>query len=76
METNDHANPITYAVLLTVLVSATAAAHHGSAISYDIANLWTTWAIVTEFNYKNPHPTMTFGGRRKTERPSNGCPSC
>ena len=35
-------------------------AHHGSSISYDIGQLWTTWATVTEFNYKNPHPTMTF----------------
>ena len=34
--------------------------HHGSAISYDTAHLWTTWAIVTEFNYLNPHPSMTF----------------
>jgi len=35
-------------------------AHHGSAISYDTAHLWTTWATVTEFNYLNPHPSMTF----------------
>jgi hypothetical protein len=34
--------------------------HHGSAISYDTAHLWTTWATVTEFNYLNPHPSMTF----------------
>jgi hypothetical protein len=40
--------------------SATAWAHHGSSISYDTANLWTTWATVTQFNYLNPHPTMTF----------------
>jgi hypothetical protein len=37
-----------------------AAAHHGSAISYDTGNLWTTWATVTMFNYSNPHPTMEF----------------
>lgn len=35
-------------------------AHHGSAISYDTAHLWSTWATVTSFNYQNPHPTMTF----------------
>ena len=35
-------------------------AHHGSAISYDTAHLWTTWATVTEFNYLNPHPSMKF----------------
>lgn len=48
------------ALLLVVLIPAVPAAHHGSGISYDIENLWTTWATVTEFNYKNPHPTMTF----------------
>jgi len=46
-----------FALLLTALP---AAAHHGSSISYDTANLWTTWATVTQFNYLNPHPTMTF----------------
>jgi hypothetical protein len=39
---------------------AVAFAHHGSSISYDTSHLWTTWATVTQFNYKNPHPTMTF----------------
>jgi hypothetical protein len=48
------------AALLIVLAPAVAAAHHGSSISYDTSNLWTTWATVTEFTYKNPHPTMTF----------------
>lgn len=47
-------------VALLVVAPLTVAAHHGSAISYDTANLWTTWATVTEFNYRNPHPTMTF----------------
>lgn len=42
------------------LISATAWAHHGSAISYDTAHLWTTWATVTEFRYLNPHPSMFF----------------
>lgn len=37
-----------------------AGAHHGSSISYDTAKLWTTWATVKQFNYMNPHPTMTF----------------
>lgn len=48
------------AALLLILVPAVAAAHHGSSISYDTDNLWTTWATVTQFNYRNPHPTMTF----------------
>ena len=42
------------------LAGLSANAHHGSAISYDTDNLWTTWATVTQFNYANPHPTMTF----------------
>jgi len=46
--------------LAIVLVPAFASAHHGSGISYDTGNLWTTWATMTSFNYKNPHPTMTF----------------
>jgi hypothetical protein len=48
------------AALLLLLLPAVATAHHGSGISYDTSNLWTTWATVTEFNYLNPHPTMTF----------------
>lgn len=43
-----------------LLIGGSAWAHHGSAISYDTAHLWTTWATVTEFNYLNPHPSMTF----------------
>ena len=43
-----------------LLVCAAVRAHHGSAISYDTQHLWTTWATVTEFNYLNPHPSMTF----------------
>jgi hypothetical protein len=43
-----------------IVSSCLAWAHHGSAISYDTQHLWTTWATVTEFNYLNPHPSMTF----------------
>jgi len=43
-----------------VLCSGVALAHHGSGISYDTGHLWTTWATVTQFNYLNPHPSMTF----------------
>lgn len=42
------------------LLALAAGAHHGSSISYDTSNQWTTWATVTRFNYLNPHPTMTF----------------
>jgi hypothetical protein len=48
------------AALLLLLLPGMAAAHHGSGISYDVDTLWTTWATLKEFNYKNPHPTMTF----------------
>ena len=43
-----------------LLVPASGWTHHGSGISYDVTNQWTTWATVTEFNYLNPHPTMRF----------------
>jgi hypothetical protein len=43
-----------------VLMAMAAGAHHGSSISYDTSNQWATWATVTQFNYLNPHPTMTF----------------
>jgi len=43
-----------------ILVPGSVWAHHGSSISYNTANLWTTWATITQFNYLNPHPTMTF----------------
>jgi hypothetical protein len=51
---------LTIALTLLSLASSFAQAHHGSGISYDVANQWTTWATVTQFNYLNPHPTMTF----------------
>jgi len=51
----------TLAIVAAFLITtATAWGHHGSAISYDTMNLWSTWATVTRFNYQNPHPTMTF----------------
>jgi len=53
----------TISALCTVglaLTATYAGAHHGSSISYDTTKLWTTWATVTQFNYANPHPTMTF----------------
>jgi len=37
--------------LVLLMTGATLWAHHGSAISYDTAHLWTTWATVTQFNY-------------------------
>ena len=43
-----------------LLVSASVWAHHGQGLSYDMDNIWTTWATVTEFNYANPHPSIKF----------------
>ena len=43
-----------------LLLPALSWGHHGSAISYDMGHLWTTWATVTQFNYLNPHPSLTF----------------
>jgi len=51
--------------LLSLLLPGVVWAHHGSGISYDVAHLWTTWATVAEFNYKNPHPTMTWDRKLK-----------
>src|SRR5947207_12441103 len=56
---NASRNVLALAAVL-VLFSGVALAHHGSGISYDTGHLWTTWATVTEFNYLNPHPSMTF----------------
>jgi hypothetical protein len=42
------------------LATLSAGAHHGSSISYSTDKQWSTWATVTQFNYLNPHPTMTF----------------
>src|SRR5438874_12369125 len=41
-------------------VSAAAAAHHGTQISYDMEHPWTTKAVMTGFVYANPHPTGSF----------------
>jgi hypothetical protein len=54
------------AVVATVgslLLSPSIVAHHGSSISYDMQNIWTTKATVTEFHYANPHPWLAFFNR-------------
>jgi hypothetical protein len=37
-----------------------AVAHHGTLIAYDRAKQWTREAVVTSFNYANPHPQLFF----------------
>jgi hypothetical protein len=66
---NLHKTP--YETLLTLaagllFLSGVASAHHGSGISYDTGHLWSTWATITEFNYRNPHPSMTFDRTTKS----------
>jgi hypothetical protein len=41
-------------------LSVPAAAHHGTLVSYDRAKQWTREAVVTSFNYANPHPQLFF----------------
>ncbi len=58
--------------LIAAVIAAPAIfAHHGSAISYDMDHPWTTKAVVVEFRYQNPHPTLIFdrqNDKGETER--------
>jgi hypothetical protein len=38
--------------------SSLVTAHHGTNISYDRSKQFTTQAVVTEFEYRNPHPEL------------------
>jgi hypothetical protein len=40
------------------LAAAPVLAHHGTNVSYDRAQQWTRDAVVTRFNYANPHPQL------------------
>ena len=40
------------------LPAALVFAHHGSAVSYDLAQRVTTKGVVTDFKYINPHPAI------------------
>src|SRR5687767_7420392 len=47
------------AVALTALLAPGATgAHHGTNISYDRSKQFTAQAVVTEFQYRNPHPEL------------------
>lgn len=41
-----------------VLWAASLFAHHGSAVSYDLAQRVVTKGVITEFKYINPHPAL------------------
>lgn len=42
------------------LTTAPSQAHHGTLVSYDRDQQWTREAVVTRFNYANPHPQIFF----------------
>lgn len=57
-----HRTAHAHTCLATLLAAAAlpAAAHHGTAPSYDLTKQWTRDAVVTEFHYANPHPQLFF----------------
>jgi hypothetical protein len=40
------------------IVTVSVYAHHGSAVSYDLAQRVVTKGVITEFKYINPHPAL------------------
>src|SRR4030095_5443376 len=50
---------------LVLLFSLTAFAHHGSNISYQLDKTITLEGIVTEWDYRNPHPQIYFDVKDK-----------
>ena len=50
---------IAFSILLViVIVSLPAPAHHGTGISYDATKAFMIKGTVTEFRYANPHPQL------------------
>ena len=50
-----------FVVAATIWVGAASlAAHHGTTISYDRSKSWTLKAVVTDFQYVNPHVQVYF----------------
>ena len=49
---------ILYAVSSMTAIAALAWAHHGSAVSYDLAQRITMKGTITDFKYINPHPAL------------------
>ena len=43
-----------------ILLPVSMFAHHGTNISYDQKNPVTLKGVMTDFNYKNPHPQLFF----------------
>jgi hypothetical protein len=43
-----------------IVTSGSLWAHHGTGVSYDTSKQITVQAVVTEFHYVNPHPSIFF----------------
>ena len=52
-------------IVLVVIFGMTAFAHHGSSISYQLDKTITLEGIVTEWDYRNPHPQIYFDVKDK-----------
>ena len=57
---NNWAIAILTAPAILFVFSVSLFAHHGTAISYDKAKQFVAKAVVTEFRYANPHPSIFF----------------
>lgn len=59
MSTRTRALRATLLAAGTLLIATPpATAHHGTNISYDRSKQFTTQAVVSEFEYRNPHPEL------------------
>ena len=70
---------IATSAIATMMVAGAAAslvAHHGTNISYDRSKQFTTQAVVTEFEYRNPHPELHVESRTTRARSPSGRWSC
>ena len=45
---------------ILIVLSVSSFAHHGTSISYDSTKEFVAEAVITEFSYNNPHPTIFF----------------
>ena len=55
-----------FVLVLLLLLSLPALAHHGSNISYQLDKTITLEGVVTEWDYRNPHPQIYFDVKDKT----------
>ncbi|HEY6509307.1 MAG TPA: DUF6152 family protein [Vicinamibacterales bacterium] len=58
MNTRRTARSVALAAALLLSAAPLATAHHGTNISYDRSKQFTAQAVVTEFQYRNPHPEL------------------